>query len=167
MAFQKGHIPWIKGKKHKEETKMKMRGTRRPLSEAHKRKIGEASKGNKHLLGHKHTKETRRKMSKSRTGKRGENSTGWKGGRIMSSTGYVLIWKPGHPSSSKKGYVPENRLVAEKELGRHLKPRELTHHRNGKRGDNRWDNLFVFESRPDHMRYERFLRREPRRTSIA
>lgn len=125
------------GRKHTEESKRKMSGALKgrekpPFSEEHKRKMSE--------------------------GNTGKNNSNWKGGRTKHPNGYILIWKPGHPFSTKKGYVLEHRLVAEKELGRYLKPTEEAHHRNGKRADNRWENLFVFESKPEHQKYERFLR---------
>jgi hypothetical protein len=135
--FKKGHVSLTKGKKHTEESKRKMRAALKgrkkpPFSEEHKRKMSE--------------------------GNTGKNNSNWKGGRTKHPNGYVYIWIPGHPFSTKKGYVLEHRLVAEKELGRYLKPTEEGHHRNGKRDDNRWDNLFVFESKPEHQKYERFLR---------
>ncbi len=129
--FKKGHLAWNRGKKHTEETKRKMRG-KHPTEET-KRKISEAQKG--------------------------EKSSNWKGGR-RHKNGYILILKHNHPFSNKQGYILEHRLVAEEELGRYLKPKEEAHHRNGKRADNRWENLFVFESKPEHQKYERFLRRK-------
>ena len=49
--FKKGHIPWIKGRTHSEETR---------------KKIGLASKGNTFFKGKKHSFETRKKMSASK-----------------------------------------------------------------------------------------------------
>lgn len=52
---------------------------------------------------------------------------------------------------SLKQWRPEHILVVEKALGRKLTRAEIVHHRNGKHGDNRIDNLQVV-TRPQHMR---------------
>jgi len=104
------------------------------------------------FYGRHHKKESMIKIS-------GPNHWNWKGGKRIQD-GYVLILKHDHPYSDRDGYVREAKLVAEKELGRYLKPEERTHHRNAKKDDNRWDNLFVFENNSEHSKYERFLRRK-------
>ena len=145
-----------KGKKLSAEHKRKISEVQKgiPRSEETKRKISKALKGGKLSAEHK------RNMSEANKGKTGEKAGGWKGGRTINDQGYVFIYSLKHPYSNNKGYVREARLIAEKELERYLKPKEKTHHRNGKRDDNRWENLFVFESNSDHIRYERFLRRK-------
>jgi len=67
----------------------------------------------------------------------------WKGGRVISKEGYVLIFMPEHPDSSGRGYICEHRLIAEKALGRRLRLNEVPHHINGIVDDNRNDNLLV------------------------
>lgn len=64
--------------------------------------------------------------------------------------GYILTWQPDHPAAVN-GYVSEHRLVAERELGRHLARAEQVHHLNLKRDDNRPENLLVFATYGAHM----------------
>lgn len=66
--------------------------------------------------------------------------------------GYIVVFKPEHPSSNKKGYVKEHRYVVETRLGRTLGKDEVVHHINHKRDDNRTENLIVME-RKEHNKY--------------
>lgn len=73
--------------------------------------------------------------------------TNWKGGRVVSTRGYVKVMSKGHPFSDRDGYVLEHRLVVEKQLGRYLMPPERVHHKNGVRGDNSDANLELWTMR--------------------
>jgi len=82
-------------------------------------------------------------------GRKRELSTNWKGGRIVSKRdGYILVMAPeGHPYAKSGGggnkgrYILEHRLIMEKVLGRYLLPTEDVNHINGKKDDNRPENL--------------------------
>jgi len=112
------------------------------------------------MYGKKHTPETLKKMSESRKGllcgrdhpcygKRGEKSRSWKGGRKVSTSGYVVIFKPGHPYANSNGYIPEHRLVMERHIGRYLDFKELVHHIDSNRKNNVLSNLKIL-TRKEH-----------------
>ncbi len=77
--------------------------------------------------------------------RRGEKASNWKGGRKLSSQGYMEIWlspnDPFYPMVGAKDYVKEHRLIVAKYLGRCLSKQEIVHHKNGIRYDNRIENL--------------------------
>lgn len=77
----------------------------------------------------------------------------WKGGERVEREGYVLLKTPGHPYANKAGYVREHRLVMERVLGRYLLQDEEVHHRDDDPRNNHPDNLQVFASHAEHMRY--------------
>lgn len=72
----------------------------------------------------------------------------WNGGRTITKDGYVKIWVAG------RGRILEHRFVMEGIVGRPLLPREVVHHLNKKRDDNRPDNLQLFESNGAHLAHE-------------
>src|SRR5688500_18660512 len=56
-------------------------------------------------------------------------------------SGYVLEYSPDHPAAHKAGVCRQHRLVLECTLGRLLDPSEVVHHKNGRKTDNRPENL--------------------------
>lgn len=64
--------------------------------------------------------------------------------------GYVYEWCPTHPKSHF-GTYQQHRLVMEVHLGRFLRNREVVHHKNGDRRDNRLENLELCSSTGEHM----------------
>lgn len=97
-------------------------------------------------------------------GRFGSLASNWRGGRRRSGTGgkYVMLYSPDHPKKDSDGYVMEHRLLMEKKIGRYLDRHEVVHHINGKKDDNRIENLELIVSKGDHTRehFERSFRTE-------
>src|SRR5580765_1539072 len=67
-------------------------------------------------------------------GRAGTANGNWRGGRFTRSDGYVAVRVDGT-------YRLEHDIVIERQLGRRLLKHEQVHHLNGKRADNRPENL--------------------------
>ena len=85
----------------------------------------------------------------------GPDHGSWKGGTYRHSDGYVYEYAPSHPDAAgAKGYVLQHRLVMERKLGRRLAPKELVHHINEVKHDNRPGNLELHD-RSTHMKHHK------------
>ncbi len=74
-------------------------------------------------------------------------------GYWKTKTGYVMIYKKGHPNSNKNDCIQEHTYVMSNYLNRPLLDRESVHHKNGIRDDNRIENLELWhKSHPPGQR---------------
>jgi hypothetical protein len=156
------------GRKHTNETRQKMHKPHKShiVSGETKNKIGAAHRGipnkpftaetieklRKTHTGKKHTEESKRKMSE---GLIGHKPTRWNGGRWLDGKGYVYILNPDHPNCTKQGYIREHRLIMENKMGRLLSKTEIVHHINGNILDNDINNLRLFSSVGEHVKYHK------------
>jgi hypothetical protein len=120
---RKGKIPWNKGKTCPQEIRDKISKslTGIPLSLEHRKAVSQAMRG----------------MNRS------SKNPMWKGG-IKRTGKYVSITLPNGI------YLNEHRYLMEKFLGRKLLPKEVVHHINGRRDDNRLENLVVMNESAHH-----------------
>ena len=65
-----------------------------------------------------------------------EKHPNWKGGKTI-SRGYIVLNLP------NKRHILEHRYIMEQHLGRKLNKKEVIHHINGNKTDNRIDNLKI------------------------
>ena len=86
-----------------------------------------------------------------------EHHGSWKGGIIRYSHGYILQYSPNHPHAQKKGirkgYILQHRLVMERKLKRFLLPKEVVHHINEDKHNNRISNLMLFKNINEHIKF--------------
>ena len=97
----------------------------------------------------------------------GENNPLWKGGKpSLDVCGYMLVYKPGHPRA-RSNRVGQHILIMEAYLGRSLTRHEIVHHRNGKRADNRIENLLLLPNQAVHMSIHRKTNCKNRKVDIS
>lgn len=129
--FKKDFIPWNKNKPHSEKTK---------------EKISIVNKG-KH-----YSPETEFKKGQISDSK----NPHWKGGKNITTRGYVRVKNRQHSFCDANGYVLEHRLIMEEHLERYLTPEEIVHHINGIKNDNRIENLQLCANESEHQKYHPF-----------
>lgn len=92
------------------------------------------------------TLEHRKKISLSKKGKLcGKDNPSYKGGKVLDKNGYIRM----RGSVNARQY--EHQLVMEQYLGRKLNKGEEVHHINGKKTDNRIENLYLVDKK-NHSR---------------
>ena len=98
----------------------------------------------------------------------GARNSYWRGGKTQDEFGYVMVQCKEHPRASKcGGYVPEHILVAEKKIGRYLTENEVVHHINGRKWDNKPENLAVM-TKSEHSKLHWMIRRyNPTNEAVA
>jgi len=69
--------------------------------------------------------------------------------------GYKRVINKTHHKVDAKGYVREHLLFMEQKLGRLLKECEVVHHVDGNKLNNSPNNLEVFSSQSEHMKWHR------------
>lgn len=105
----------------------------------------------KGFLGKKHSEKAKQSIGEKHKGKVLSEDTKMKisqshkcagvGHKKKRSDGYIAIYFPDHPKSTKDGYIMEHDLIMECLIGRYLKDDEVVHHKNKIRDDNRKENL--------------------------
>lgn len=142
-GYKKGHIPWSKLNPE----------LMKPNSGSFKKGQIPWNKGKKMSV------EYRNKLSEAHIGKQmAYKHPNWKGGKNKRYDGYILVYCPNHPSIRSKKYVFEHRLVMEKHLGRYLTHKEVVHHINNIKNDNRIENLMLFPNESKHQFYHSKLK---------
>ncbi len=85
----------------------------------------------------------------------GKDSPQWKGGVAVKkekNTSYVRVYRPEHTRSDGK-YVLEHILIAERMTGKPLPEGSVVHHIDGNGLNNNEDNLMIFTSSADHLKF--------------
>lgn len=75
----------------------------------------------------------------------------------MHMSQYKAIYAPNHPNRNKiNNCIYEHILVASEKLGRPLKEGEVVHHRDQNKENNKPENLIVFSSRAEHIKFHHY-----------
>ena len=81
----------------------------------------------------------------------GKKSPNWGGGE-SNINGRIYLYFPKHPNATKKGYILKSRLVMENHLGRFLNHKEVVHHIDGNKLNNKIENLRLFSNHSKHIK---------------
>lgn len=84
----------------------------------------------------------------------GKNHWNWNGGTHVRQDGYLMF---SAMDGSRNKYV--HRVIAERVLDRALLDREVVHHIDNDKQNNKIENLYLFRHQSAHQRWHRFLRR--------
>lgn len=136
--------------------------TRKIITEKTRRKLSESLKGHPPRTSYIVSEETRRKISEANRGRVYKPSK-YGGHTKKRKDGYVYVYLPEHPYSSKDGYVMEHILVMEAHIGHYITRDYVVHHKNHIRDDNRIENLQLMTFREHagfHMRERHKLKKE-------
>ena len=106
------------------------------------------------MSGHKQSVETKRKIGNPSSYGFGQQARSWQGGKRKKDNRW-FIYKLEHPFTQSNNYIAQSRLVAEKCLGRYLTKKEVIHHINENKSDDRPENLYLFENQGKHIIYHR------------
>lgn len=120
----------------------------------------------RYIQGHQNRGRTKTPAQRLRSSLPMEKNGRWKGGRFIDQDGYALVKKPDHPAARLSGYVLEHRLAMEAHLGRFLTEKEVVHHKNSNKSDNRLDNLELLTGQSIHMVIERTGKKYPRKNGL-
>ena len=80
--------------------------------------------------------------------------------RYENNYGYIMVRiYPDNPYyiMTSEGHINEHRLIMAQHLKRPLDKEEIVHHNNGKKDDNRIENLKLFKNVTEHQNYHRKL----------
>ncbi len=101
-----------------------------------------------------------------KTSQIGKNNPIWKGGKRIRN-GYIQILCPEHPFADSAGYIFQHRLVVEKKLGRILTKKEIIHHVNNIKIDNRIKNLELTNSKKHSSLHHAGIKHNKNQTHLA
>jgi len=77
------------------------------------------------------------------------HSLRWNGGRVIRD-GYLYVYYPEHPNSTKVGQFLYHRLIMELKLGRLLERKEVVHHKDHNKLNNHISNLVLAKNQAEH-----------------
>lgn len=166
MAFQKGNqlrkglVPWNKGKRcnyllgnqHAEGNIPWNKGLKGRQPWHNTSGLKPVKKGNQLTKGNPPNRTSFKKGQN-----KGKDNINWKGGEKLSK-GCVYSLRPNHPFATKSGYVRRSRLIMEEKIHRYLNPKEVVHHINEDILDDHSENLMLFSSQSEHLKYHQTYR---------